>query len=412
MTITDDDRYIGRQIQSIRLRRGLTQQVLADRVGISRSKLAKYEAGTNPLDSRKLLYALAGALEVSIADLTGHAEDRHLSAASLFHSAAPRIESALLSAGHVDDVHPPSPVDALSAAADRALALRMAGDLATLGKLLPDLLTDSFRLTETGTERDRNIAWSALSRASFATALASKGLGYTALAWIAAKVTGEAANMTGDMTALAASEFVASQVLLSMPGSLPAALHRVESAADSLQSDLLATPEGAQLYGMLHLQAGLTTAALGRDPADHLAEARETAHRTGEGGDAFALDFGPANVAIWEMSIALESGNGGRAVQLATAVDPAAIGTAERRARFFIEAGRGHAMQGQYDDALAALLRAETIAPQYVRSRVVVRELAGYMLRRARRELSSGELGRLAQRVGAVPDSGTLSRPA
>jgi transcriptional regulator with XRE-family HTH domain len=404
MTITDEDRFIGRQIQAIRLRRGLTQQVLADRVDISRSQLAKYESGERPLDSRKLLYAVAGALQVSIADLTGHAEDRHLSPASAFHAATPRIEAALLSAGHVDDLRAPTPVDTLSAAADRALALRMAGELATLGQLLPDLLTDAFRLTETGPEPDRATAWSALSRAAFATALASKGLGYTALAWVASKVTSEAATVTGDMTALAASEFVASQVLLGQPGSLPAALHRAESAADNLQSELLATSAGSQLYGMLHLQAGLTTAALGRDPSDHLAEAREIAHRTGEAGDAFALDFGPSNVAIWEMSIALESGDGGRAVQLITAVDPAAIQTAERRARFFIEAGRGHAMQGQYNEALATLLRAETIAPEYVRSRVVVRELAGYMLRRARRDLTSGELGRLAQRVGAIPE--------
>jgi len=407
MSITDEDRYIGRQIQAIRSRRGMTQQVLADRVAISRSQLAKYESGFIPLDSRKLLYAIATALQVSIADLTGHAEDRHLSPASVFHAAAPRIESALLSAGQGDDIRTPGPVDALSHAADQALALRMAGDLGTLGQVLPDLLTDSFRLTATGPENDRAVAWSALSRAAFATALASKGLGYTALAWVAAKVTSEAATETGDMTALAASEFVASQVLLGMPGSVSAALYRAESAIDNFQSDLLATPEGSQVYGMLNLQSGLVSAALGRDPADHLTEAREVAQRTGEGGQAFALDFGPSNVAIWEMSIALELGDGHRAVQLGGGVDPAAIATAERRARFFIEAGRGHAMQGQYDDALAALLRAETIAPQYVRSRVVVRELAGYMLRRAKRELISGELGRLAQRVGAVPELST-----
>ncbi|WP_157778111.1 helix-turn-helix domain-containing protein [Nocardia terpenica] len=408
--IETEDRYIGRQVATLRNRRGMTQQVLADLLGISRSQLAKYESGLQPLDSRKMLYAIAEALQVSIADLTGHAEDKHLSSASVFHAAVPRIEAALLSAGHVDDVRAPATVAVLAQTADLALDLRMAGDLSKLGSLLPDLITDCYRRTVDGPEPDRNVAWSALARAAFATALASKGLGYTSLAWNAARVTAEAAGIIGDKVALAASEFVSSQVLLAMPGSLPAALGRIQAATDRMQTDLSGTPEGLQLYGMLNLQGALTSAALGRDSADHLAEARETASRTGESDEsAFRLDFGPSNAAIWGMSVALEEGRGGAAVALATEVDPTAIGTAERQARFFIEQGRGHAMEGQYAEAMAALLRAETIAPQYVRSRVVVRELVGYMLRKARRDLTAGELGKLAQRVGAIPAPAGLS---
>ncbi|MGO4649889.1 helix-turn-helix domain-containing protein [Nocardia sp. 2YAB30] len=399
------DRYIGRQVAIIRARRGITQQVLADRVGVSRSKIAKYETGERPIDSRKLLYALATALQVSVADLTGSEDDKHLSSAAAFHSAAPRIEAALIAEGHTDDQERPcASVAALSRDADRALDLRMAGDLTTLGGMLPDLITDCYRRSTDGPEDDRRAALSALSRAAFATALASKGLGHTSLAWTAARVTANAAGAIGDRVALAASEFVGSQVLLAVPGSVAAALNRSVTASDSLQSDLTATTEGSELYGMLHLQSALTSAALGKDASGHLAEAREMATRTGEQGkSAFALDFGPANVGIWSMSVALEADRGGEALELAAAVDPSAISTAERRSRFYIEQGRAYAMEGRYPEAMTALLQAEHMAPQYVRSRSVVRELVGYMMRRARRDLASGELGRLAQRVGAVP---------
>lgn len=408
------DRYIGHQVAAIRTRRGLTQQVLADRVGISRGAIAKYENGERLVDSRKLLYALATALQVSVAELTGHAHDRHLSAAGAFHAAAPRIEAALMSAGHMDDERDPLAVDVLTLSADRALDLRMAGDLSALGELLPPLITDCYRRTTLGPDVEREQAWAALSRAAFATGLASKGLGLVSLAWNAARVTAEAATACGDRLALAASEFVSSQVLLAMPGSVTASLGRAQAAADQLQTDLTATSEGMELYGMLHLQAALASSAVGADASDHLAEAREMSEHTGESGKAFALDFGPSNVGVWGMSVALEEQRGSDAVQLAASVDPALIGTAERQARYYMELARGHSMEGQYGEAMAALLRAEAIAPQYVRSRSIVRELVGYMMRKARRDLSAGELSRFAERVGAVPESTgapTSSRP-
>lgn len=400
--IDAEERFIGRRVEAIRKRRGMTQQVLADRCGISRGAIAKYESGERIVDSRKLLYGLATALQTSVAELTGHAEDRYLSAAGAFHAAAPRIEAALMSAGHTDDDRTPSAVDVLSRDADLALDLRMAGDLSALGGLLPPLITDCYRRTDIGPDSDRERAWSALARAAFATGLASKGLGLVSLSWNAARVTAEAAQACGDRVALAASEFVSSQVLLAMPGSVTASLGRAESAADQLQSDLTSSLEGMQLYGMLHLQAALASAAVGGDSAAHLAEAQEMAERTGEAGKAFALDFGPSNVGVWGMSVALEEERGGDAVALAADVDPAVLSTAERKARYFVELARAHSKEGQYPEAMTALLRAEHIAPQYVRSRSIVRELVGYMQRKARRDFSHGELARLAERVGAL----------
>ncbi|MBF6248681.1 helix-turn-helix transcriptional regulator, partial [Nocardia elegans] len=58
----DDGRWVGRRVRTIRARRGISQQVLADRAGLSRSAIAKYENGLRPVDSRRTLLALASAL--------------------------------------------------------------------------------------------------------------------------------------------------------------------------------------------------------------------------------------------------------------------------------------------------------------------------------------------------------------
>ena len=403
------DRYIGARVAAIRIRRGLTQQQLADLVivdgkSLSRGAIAKYEIGERSTDSRKLLYAFATALQVSLAELTGHAEDRHLSAASAFHAAAPRIEAALMSAGHMDDDRAPAGVDLLIHQANRALDLRMAGDLSSLGAILPDLITDCYRRTELGADSERVVAWGALARTTVAVGLASKGLGLVSLSWNAARVTAEAARASGDPLALAASEFVASQVLLAMPGSVTASLGRAQGAVDSLEADLTGSSEGMQLLGMLHLQASLASAATGRESAGHLAEARDMSLRTGAvaADDAFRLDFGPGNVGVWGMSIALEEERPADAIDIAATVDPGSVATAERRARFFIETARAYSDLEEYSKAMDALLTAEAIAPQYVRSRTIVRELVAFMLRKARREISAGQLGQFAERVGAL----------
>ncbi|MGH3383577.1 MAG: helix-turn-helix domain-containing protein [Nocardioidaceae bacterium] len=401
MSAIENDRFIGQQIKVYRRIRNLTQQRLADHLGISRSAIALYETGRRPIDSRELLYGLAEALQVSIGDLTGHREDKTNPSVAAFHTQVPRIEAAMMSAGHADDSTEPAPLERLAADTQRALKFRMKNDYARLGSLLPTLLHDLYRHTVSGREQQQTRAWEVLTRATFVTALATKGFGYTSLAWNAARASFEAARIVGDPSGLAAAEFARSQVLLSTPGTLGAALAYSADGANRLQGELQ-TPSELELYGMLHLQAALTSAAVGKDPAPHLAEAVGTARRSGD-GSAFELAFGPENVAVWQMSVANELRRAGDALTASRTVHPESIGTEDRKSRYFIELGRAHVMLKDYGAAMSALLRAEHVAPQQVRSRTIVRELVGHMMRTARRDLASGPLGQLAQRVGALP---------
>ncbi|WP_067574457.1 helix-turn-helix domain-containing protein [Nocardia acidivorans] len=397
----DTGRYIGQQVRKYRRVRGLTQQVLADRIGVDRTMITRCETGERPIDSRDVLYRLAGALSVSVGDLTGHQDDKVNPATLAFHAAVPHIESALMAAGITTGGHDPRPLADLEALAQRVPWIRMQCDYLTLGGLLPGLITDLYLHTTTGGENAER-AWRALVPATLTVGLTTRSLGYTSLAWIAAQACGRAAQTAGDPVGRAGAEYVLAQTLLAQPGAGPAALVHSAGAADALQSGLT-SGAGLQMYGMLHLHAGLTTAAMGGDPSAHLAEATETATRTGsEHGDAFALNFGTQNVNIWRMSIALEQREGGKAIEASRLVQPETIPTEDRKGRYFVELGRAYALEKQFPESLSALLRAEYIAPQEVRSMAVVRELVGAMIRKARRDLMAGELGKLAERVGAA----------
>jgi transcriptional regulator with XRE-family HTH domain len=397
---TNDAFYVGQQIRAWRLRRGLTQEVLADLVGVSRALVGHYESGERELDSRDRLYRFATALQVSVSDLTHHTEDRLNPAVVNFHAAVPRIEAALMCVGNMDLPDALRPAADLARDADEILVIRAATDYQRLGGMLPDLITGLYQHTQSGDERDRRLAWGGLAKVAFSTALATKGLGHTSLAWTAANTACHAAQQNGVVADLAAGAYVRAQVMLATPGAVGASLKYTEDKVNQLSS-LAATAADRQLLGMLHLHAGLTTAALGNDPIDHLRAVDGLVAQTGE-GTAYEMSFGPANIAVWRMSMALEQHQGDKAIREAERVVPAIIDSPDRQSRYFIELGRGQFMEGDTAAALTSFRRAETIAPQQVRTRSTVREVTGQMVRTARRNLANSELGQFAARVGAV----------
>ncbi|WP_062994299.1 helix-turn-helix domain-containing protein [Nocardia mikamii] len=405
--MTDEpDIYIGQRVRQIRARRGITQQVLADRSGIGRSALAKYEAGLRPVDSRRTLLALAAALGCTLGDLTGYEQDRIDPSAAGFHAAVPDIEIALWTQGNATHTGPPSSLDDLSRLAQRAAQLRIACDYAALGPMLAPMLTDCYRHIRDAHDDDLYRAWDVLSTIAHTTAAALKARGYGALSWTAAQEAENAARQIGGTAALAAIAFARSQVLLSRPGSLPAALEHAEGTADTIAPEIRTIGE-IETFGMLHLQASLVTAAMGGDPEPHLDEAAEHSRRLADAPAGHSIlrnpTFGPANVQLWRMSAAMERREPGRVLALAPSLSVGDLPAEGRRAQYFVEIGRAHAMKRDYREALYALLRAEHAAPQHVRNMIHVRELVGHMMRTARRDLTTGDLGKLAQRVGVVP---------
>ena len=111
----------------------------------------------------------------------------------------------------------------------------------------------------------------------------------------------------------------------------------------------------------------------------HLERARQIAGRLGEGRNDYNTEFGPANVALYEIAVAVDLGDAGRALHAASTVDTNGL-SPERRARMLIDVARAHAQRRQVHEAVAALRKAEEITPEQVRSHERVRKLVSDLL--------------------------------
>lgn len=312
----------------------------------------------------------------------------------------------LWSRGNITDLAPPHTLDELAALARTATELRNDCDYATLGPLLAPMPTDAYRHVRDAAGGHAERAWDVLATVTYGVASALRARGYYAPAWTAAQESERAAAHIGGVAPIAAAAFAQGQIMLSRPGALPAALATTTETAEKIAADVRTVGE-VETFGMLHLQGSIVEATLGGDLEPHLTEAAEQAARLADARSSTSVarneSFGPANVTLWRMSAAMERREPGQVLALAPTLSPADLPNDGRRAQYFVETGRAYAMKKNYQDSLYALLRAEHAAPQRVRTMAPVRELVGHMMRSARRDLTTGDLGRLAQRVGVVP---------
>ncbi len=393
----EDTRAIGRRLREIRYWRGKSLRVVAELAGISEGHLSRLERGVRALDRRSLVFALADALEVSPSEITGQPYPPSSRAEAVGHSAAPVLRAVLrdIELGEPVFVGVPRPMPELRAAVAAVTAAATASDYGTLGETVPSLLAELHALVEAAdTPEARRLLASALHAAFYL----AKDLGHGDLAWMVAGHLHRTAEGIGAAEWNGLAEFVRAHAVVG-EHARQRALALAERAAEQLNPD---DAETGQVYGMLHLSAALQAASL-RDEEQarsHLTEASETAARTGDGTFA-GLHFGPRNVGVWRVALAVEMGEEGRVVELANNVDVAAIPSAGRQATFFGDVGRGLArVRGREHEAVAALRQAEQLAPQRVRQSPYIRATVGELLGRARREAGGRELRGLAHRMG------------
>lgn len=156
------------------------------------------------------------------------------------------------------------------------------------------------------------------------------------------------------------------------------------------------------VYGTLFL-SGAMAAARASDPGTtrtFLATADETAVRLGADGNHLWTAFGPTNVAIHRVATAAELGDVQVAVDLGLLVDTTGL-PMERRVRHALEVARAYNSWNRVDEAQAALLDAEQMAPEQVRHHFLSRQLALPWIRRQGGK-PSAELVGLARRLNVL----------
>jgi hypothetical protein len=220
------------------------------------------------------------------------------------------------------------------------------------------------------------------------------------LAWIAVEQGRAAAQELGDPLLMAASAWNRAEVYLVI-GAVPAACHLTLRAIDDLDAARLAeSPPRASLLGTLHLRTAWGDAVLGREQEArlHLAEATRLAAFLGSDRDDFCTLFGPTNVVLHRVGVAVELGLPAEAVAAATSLNGAVMPT-ECGVRLNLDLARAYAHLRREDQATQLLMESERAAPDYLRANPLAREIVAGMVGRSTRAISA-DLRGLAARVG------------
>jgi tetratricopeptide (TPR) repeat protein len=397
----DYQQVLGRKIAAERRRRGLSQPELARMIGRSVAWVSQVERGVRKVDRMSVLETVAAALDMPLAELA--AEAPVVAAVSEEPPGAGGLR-LVLSGAHalhamLDGRRAPA-INTLRTRSRKAWELTHAGRYAELTDLLGSLVPDLETAARTVPEDQWAEAFELLATAYQACSAALAKIGEPDAAWIAADRAMAAAERAGNPLLVAAGAFRLVFVFI-------AARHydqaeetaRTAAAALRPKADE-GDPKAMSLWGGLTLQRAVIAART--NDADtaygELERACRIAEQFGDGHNEFNTEFGPVNVLLYEIAVAVELGDAGRALRAAATVDTSGL-SAERQARMLIDVARAHAQRRQIDAAVAALVQAEDITPELIRGHDLARQLVSDLL--TMQDPPSGELRGLAERLTA-----------
>jgi transcriptional regulator with XRE-family HTH domain len=374
---------IGRRIAVHRRRRGLSQAAVAGLVGRSESWLSQVERGLRTVDSYTALRDLARVLRVDIGTLAASGEggdpEKSVRAADVV-----AVERALLVGGSTEPA-----LDVAVAVPDLHRAYQSARYdevLATLPGLIAALDGQDAASTTTG----YTVVAKMLTK-----------IGAHDLALIAADRAWGAAWRSGDPADLGMAVYQVVCALLPTPRATLAEDLAMATAAELDGDD----PAVCSVAGALWLIAAIAAARrIDADAAgERLARAQRLADRLGEDANHRWTAFGPTNVAIHRVTVAVELGDAPTALAAAESVELGRLpeGLHSRRVQVQLDIAWAQAQRRRDAEALVALLEVERAAPQVTRRNAVARDTIRQLLARARGTSGAAVRG-LAHRAGVA----------
>jgi transcriptional regulator with XRE-family HTH domain len=394
-----DEERIGRRIANARKLRGLTQQQLAQRVPCSKSLIAQVESGHKPA-TQALVAGVARALGVEIGVLTGQPYAEPDRRGAQIHEHIPAIRRALIAWDLPDEDVPPRPVDQLRADVQRASALGRRARYSQLADMLPALLEELTRAAHISDGSRRDELFALLSEAYTGVTAIAYTLGYFDLRNLAMDRVAWAAQQSQDPLRVARTQWQRATLFLASAsyGKGLMLLERIRRDVGEDPGTL--SPAGLSVYGAAHLRSAIFAArAADRQTAfDHIDHAREAASLLGGDANHYGLEFGPSNVAIHEVAVAVEMYDGTEAVRRAEQAQLPPTVAPVRLGHYYIDLARGWLYHGDRSKALETLYSARRVAPQMTRNHPMVRETVRMLVDLERRR--SDGLSRFAGWLG------------
>jgi transcriptional regulator with XRE-family HTH domain len=397
---------IGRRVREVRHWRRMSLSATAGLAGLSVSYLSMIERGLRPVTKRAVLEAIANALRVSPIELTGSpypptSEDGTLAAQSAMATLADLLDGWTI--GEVPDV-PGRPLPEVLTelrefhAARNSSGPHAAGDYPTQVATLAPLILDLLVATADPAHR-REVLAPLLTAYHVAGSIAAR-LRIPGMPSLAADRMRQVAEQLDDPMWTAVADWGRAHFL--------SGTNRERQYELAVAVAERAPADRPETRGMANLTAALAAAAQARpDVAEqHLTAAAEHAEVLEDEVSpwpAGVMQFGRTNVGIFRVTIGVELGHGPGVADAASTVRTETISRG-RQASFWMEYGRGLiAERKTRDKGLAALIRAEQLAPQQVHHNVFAREAVTDLLASSRRDAGGRELRGLAWRMGIAP---------
>lgn len=386
MTDDQQQREFGRRVKEFRKRTGLDQQGLAGRLGKSASWVSQVERGQIPVKRLDVLRSLADELGVALhqlepslpaavpEELPSPTAANDLDGARLLISGHPALDVLLPTAGGEQPSIPST--DELADQVEIVWNLAHQSAFVELTTNLQSLVPSLERAARVTTGDDRVTVLRLLARTYQALAAAFVRQDEADAAWIAADRAINAAEASGHPLEVCAAIYRLVHAFVRLKH-LDQAEYAARTALQTLRkhiADRSPLPEEHSILGSLHLVLALVHARAGRRSAAkaELDEARAVAGELGADRNDFNLEFGPTNVEIQAVATAVDLGDAGEAIDIGESLNTEGL-SAERRARLLMDLGRAYVQRRQAGEALDCLLRAETLAPELLRTHTAAR---------------------------------------
>ena len=379
------DKTIGERIQIVRERTGKSRAVIAGLVGRTESWLKAVERGRLLPPRLDMLVRLAEAIGVrDLSELTG---DQGLPLGLLRrsgHDSVPAIREAI-EITSLTVPHDPAPDSA--SLSDRAATVWRTWHAsptprADVGRVLPELLRDCQRAVRVLDGSERRRAYATLSEVYALCEQALAWVAEPALLWLTADRCMNAAQQADDPLTLGGAAWVMGNVQRATSRE-EESVALVDEAAELLASRLDGDDDRPRaMWGALRLHNALTLGRLGRE-GDALRawdEGSAMADRMPTGYAHPWTLFGTGNASVIGVSVYVDLRQGGRAIDRASALDPDAVPSRDRRARLWLEVARSYHQRGDSIATLSALQRVAAVSTESLSCHPIGRGITGELV--------------------------------
>lgn len=400
--------HLGARVSSFRAAIGLSQRELAAMVGRSESWVSQVERGVLPVERLPVLQALAVALGKSVSDLRSDSNSEpdksstpavELDSLRIALTGHPTLALLLTSPSVAE-----SNLDSFDARLRQVWTDVEGVNLSRVGESLSQLLPDLEVALRQASDAQRPAIAQILASAYQAASASFARLDEADAAWLAADRSITVAETGRTPHGAIAGHFRMAHAFIRLRR-LDQAEHATIAAIDALAPEIQGSdpiPEAVSLHGALQLTLAIIYARSQQRKKSRqaISNARSAATLLGQDRNDYQTEFGPTNVELHAVTIAVDLGDAGEALDLAENIEASGL-SAERRARLLLDVARAHSQRRDLGDAINAIEEAEGIAPEFVRTHDLVRNLTRDLLALAGNR-APATLSALAQRTGVL----------